>query len=169
MAYSVPATNTLNDTIFAALDQTAKTVQGSDSLGKEVISSPSGRKFRFVVTDASTVASTAGEPAYHMVGGTANEVTSDFSDAQNARQTGSAFAGVFTSVITGAAAEYVWIEVPNGVLVPSAFVAAEVGICDALVAMDDSTFSVAVSFSDNIVAVAMEAATSNRADIILIP
>lgn len=46
--------------------------------------------------------------------------------------------------------------------------AAEVGVCDGLIATDDSYFSISTSDSDRIVAVAMEAASSNLGDIVMI-
>ena len=168
MAYAVPATWKLDGIIIDALDVTAQTSDVGE-LGHEVTDTTTGRKFRKVVTDASCVASAAGEPAYWMVGTTANEVTSDYSDAQNSEIGGVTFAGVFCSVITGGAAEYVWIEVPNGAVTPDCSVAAEVGVCDALDAVSDSYFSIALlGASNQVVAVAMEAASSNLADIVMI-
>ena len=166
MAYAVSATYTLDKPIIDALDVTAQTTDVGET-GK-IVTSSDGRKYKKVVVDASAVASTAGEPAYYMIGTTANEVTSDYSDAQVSEQLGATFAGVFCSVITGGAAEYVWIEVPNGAVTPDCSCATEVGVCDGLTAQSDSYFSISASDSDRVVAVAMEAATSNLADIVMI-
>lgn len=168
MAYAVPTTYIgLSNPVLQDLDVVQSAL--GDTLGKETLDTLSGRKFKYVVTDASCVASTGGEPAYYMVGTTANEVTSDYSDAQNSEQTGATFAGVFCGTITGGAAEYCWIEVPNGAITADCSLATEVGICDGLVAAHDSYFSIAASFSEHVVAVAMEAASSNLGDIIMLP
>jgi len=166
MSYSVPSTLGLSGPILQDLD--AVETSAKDTLGKEVVDTASGRKFKYVLVDASAVASGAGKPAYYMVGTTANEVTSDYSDAQVDEHTGATFAGVFCDTITGGTAEYCWIEIPNGAITPDCYCAAEVGICDGLVCAHDSSFSVVTSFSDRVVAVAMEAASSNLADIIML-
>jgi hypothetical protein len=166
MAYAVSATHTLDKPIIDDLDVTGQT----DDVGEvgKIVTSSDGRKYKKCVVDASAVVSGAGEPAYYMVGTTANEVTSDYSDAQVSEQLGASFAGVFTAVVTGGVAEYVWIEVPNGAVTPDCSCATEVGVCDGLTAQNDSYFSISASDSDNIVAVAMEAASSNLADIIMV-
>ena len=166
MAYAVSATHTLDKPIIDALDVTGQTTDVGE-VGK-IVTSTDGRKYKKVVVDASAVASGAGKPAYYMIGTTANEVTSDYSDAQVSEKTGATFAGVFCSTITGGVAEYVWIEIPNGAVTPDCAAAAEVGICDALVCASDSYFSVSTSFSDQIVAVALEAASNNLADIVML-
>lgn len=165
MAYDVSASNTLDKPILQALDAVSSTQSGE--LGTEVVSKD-GRKYQYKVTDASCEASTGGEPAYNMIGTTANEVTSDYSDAQVSEQLGATFAGLFCGTITGGTAEYCWIEVPNGAVTPDASVAAEVGVCDGLTAQHDSYLSIHTSDSERCVAVAMEAASSNLADIVMI-
>uniref|UniRef100_A0A6M3IQX1 Uncharacterized protein n=1 Tax=viral metagenome TaxID=1070528 RepID=A0A6M3IQX1_9ZZZZ len=165
MAYAVSAQHTLDKMILDALDVTGQTVDVGET-GK-IVTSTDGRKYKKCVVDASAVVSGAGEPAYYMVGTTANEVTSDYSDAQVSEQLGATFAGVFTAVVTGGVAEYVWIEVPNGAVTPDCSCATEVGVCDGLTAQNDSYFSISASDSDRVVAVAMEAASSNLADIVM--
>ena len=167
MAYAVSKSNTLDHMILDALDVTAQTTDVGET-GK-IVTSTDGRKYKKCVVDVTCVASAAGEPAYYMIGTTANEVTSDYSTVAVAEQLGAAFAGVFTAVVTGSAVEYVWIEVPNGAVTPDCSVATEVGVCDGLTAQNDSYFSISASDSDNIVAIAMEAASDNLADIVMIP
>lgn len=166
MAYAVSATYTLDQPILDALDVTGQTTNVGE-VGK-IVTSTDGRKYKKCVVDASAVASTAGEPAYYMIGTTANEVTSDYSDAQVNEKLGAAFAGVFTAVVTGSVAEYVWVEIPNGAVTSDCSCATEVGVCDGLIATSDSYFSISSSDSDHIVAIAMDTATSNLADIIMI-
>ena len=167
MAYAVSATHTLDGNILDDLDVTGQTTDVGE-VGK-IVTSTDGRKYKKVVTDVLCVTSGAGEPAYAMPGTTANEFTSDYSAANDSSATGVAFVGLFTSVITATTTQYVWIEVPNGAVSADSAVADEVGICDGLVAVNDSVFSVAVSFSAQIVAVAMEAASGNLADIVMLP
>ena len=166
MTYAVSATRTLDKPILDKLDVTAQTVDVGET-GK-IVESSDGRKYKKVVVDESAIAAVAGSPAWYMIGTTANEVTSDYSDATVNEQLGAAFAGVFTSVITGDIAEYVWIEVPNGAVTADAITAAEVGICDGLVATNDASFSISSSDSDRIVAVAMEAYASGGSDIVML-
>jgi len=167
MAYAVSAMHTLDAPILDALDVTGQTTDVGET-GK-IVTSTDGRKYKKCVVDASAVASGAGEPAYYMIGATANEVTSDYSDAQVSEQLGASFAGVFTAAVTGGVVEYVWIEVPNGAVTPDCSCATEVGVCDGLTAQNDSYFSISSSDSDRVVAIAMEAASSNLADIVMIP
>jgi len=166
MAYAVSATHTLDGPILDALYCTAITTDKGE-VGK-IVTSSDGRKYKKCVVDASAVVTGAGEPAYYMIGTTANEVTSDYSDAQVSEQLGATFAGVFTAVVTGGVAEYVWIEVPNGAVTPDCSCATEVGVCDGLVAQTDSYFSIHATDSDRCIAVAMEAASSNLADIVML-
>ena len=167
MSYAVSASHTLDKMIIDALDVTGQTTDVGET-GK-IVTSTDGRKYKKCVVDASAVASGAGKPAYYMVGTTANEVTSDYSDAQVSEKLGATFAGVFTDDVTGGKAEYVWVEIPNGAVTPDAYCATEVGVCDGLVATHDSSFSISTSDSDRVVAVAMEAASSNLADIVMLP
>lgn len=111
MAYAVSALHTLDKPVLQDLD----VVQSAQSgiLGSERVSSD-GRKYKYVVTDASCVASTGGEPAYVMIGTTANEVTSDYTDAQVSEQLGAAFAGVFCGTITVQRPNTVGLRFPTG-------------------------------------------------------
>lgn len=166
MTYAVSTTRSLDKTIIDALDVTTQTTDVGET-GK-IVESLDGRKYKKVVVDASAIAAIAGSPAWVMIGTTANEVTSDYSDATVDEKKGAAFAGLFTSVITGSVTEYVWIEVPNGAVTADAITAAEVGICDGLVATNDASFSISGSDSDRIVAVAMEAYASGGSDIVML-
>lgn len=166
MAYSVPDTSTLDVPILLTPLSAVSTTDNGET-GK-IVTSNTGRRFKKVVVDDSCVAATAGYPAYWMVGTTANEVTSDYSDAQNSEQTGAAFAGLFCGTIAAATAQYAWIEIPSGGLAVDASVSTNVGVCDGLVAKADGFFDLATSFSDNVVAIAMEAASSNVADIVML-
>ena len=166
MTYAVSTTRSLDKTILDALDVTAQTADVGET--GRIVESLDGRKYKKVLVDASAIAAVAGAPAWVMIGTTANEVTSDYSDAQVSEKLGATFAGIFTSVITGGVAEYVWIEVPNGAVTADAITAAEVGICDGLVATYDGQFSISSSDSDRIVAVAMEAYASGGSDIVML-
>lgn len=165
MTYAVSATNTLDKPILDPLDVTAQTTDLGE-VGK-IVTSTDGRKYKKCLVDASAVVSKAGAPAYWMVGTTANEVTSDYSDAQVSEQLGATFAGLFTSVITGSVAEYVWIEVPNGAVTADAGLGASVGVCDGLIATSDNLLVTSTSDSDRIVAVAMENVASEIGDIVM--
>lgn len=165
ISYTLPASNTLDKLILQDLDASATTDDGQ--LGM-IVTSTTGRRFKKVLMDASCVATSAGYPAYYMVGTTSNEVTSDYSDAQVSERLGATFAGVFCKDgLAAAGAVYVWIEIPCGQLV-DANVSSNVGVSDGLKATDDGFFDISTSDSDRIVAVAMEAYAAAGTDILLI-
>jgi len=165
MAYAVSDLITLDKPILSDLDTVSTTDNGETG---KIVTSSDGRKYKKVVVDVSTVAASAGYPAWHMVGSTANEVTGDYSDSNaGAEVDGATFAGVFCGAITAATVQYAWIELPNGSLTEDASVSTNVGICDALSAVNDYFFNICAS-DEKPVAIAMAAASSNLADIIML-
>jgi len=166
MAYAVSALHTLDKPTLQGLDVNSTTSSGEEG---KIVQSTDGRKYKYCAIDASTsVVTTAGYPAWHMVGTTANEVTGDYSDTDTAAEvTGCTFAGVFCAAASAGAASYGWVELPNGALTADASVCTNVGICDALTAVNDYFFNICAS-DEKPVAVAMEAASSNLADIVML-
>lgn len=165
MTYAVSDSSTLDKAILLDLDATSTAADGQEGT---IVQSTDGRRYKKVVVDASAVANGAGYPAYYMVGTTANEVTSDYSDCSaSAELVGAGFAGVFCAAVTAGTATYQWIETPAGAVTADASLSTEVGVCDALMAADDAYFQIADSDS-RVVAIAMEAAASNIGDIVMI-
>ena len=166
MAYAVSASHTIDKTIIHNLDSTGVTVD--DGQTGLIVESSDGRKYKRVLLDASSELTIAGGPVYHMVGTTANEVTSDYSDSSgSAELIGNSFAGLACVASDAASSEYIWIEIPNGAVSADASCSTEVTICACLMAADDLYFQIADSDA-RVVAIAMEADTSQIADIIML-
>jgi len=169
MAYTVPATNLLNRPILQGL--TATSAAAAHDLGYTV-KSDDGREFVYCLTNASSVVTYAGYPAYWYPGGTAFHVTSDVDDAMDVDGTdgpiGAAFAGVFTCTVA-AAAVYHWVQTAGNA--PDASCSTNVTASDNLIAKTDSLFdaySTAAESSSHVVATALEADTGGFADIMLL-
>ena len=173
MAYSVSASNTLDTTVLQDLDAVATTNPGIP-LGTEVMSTD-GRKYKYVVTEVvCVIVDHGGIPAYYIGGaGGGPIVTSDASAAATAAGgLGSAFAGLFCAGIAATTVQYVWIEVPNGAVTPDASVSTNCVASSALSAIGtaDAYLDVFVNgASTKIVAIALEADTSQLADIVMLP
>lgn len=166
MAYAVSASNTLDKTILNNLDSTG--IDADDGQTGLIVTSSDGRKYKRCLLDASSALTIAGGPVYHMVGTTANEVTSDYSDTSaGAELVGNSFAGVACVASDAASSEYIWIEIPNGAVTADASCSTEVTVCACLMAADDLYFQIADSDA-RVVAIAMEADTSQVADIIML-
>ncbi len=166
MAYAVSASHTLDKPVIHDLDSTGITTD--DGQTGLLVQSTDGRKYKRVLVDASSALTIAGGPVYHMVGTTANEITSDYTDTSgSAELIGNSFAGVACVGTDAAATEYIWMEVPNGALTADASCSTEVTVCAALMAADDLYFQIADSDA-LVVAIAMEADSSQVADIVML-
>ncbi len=166
MAYAVSASHTLDKTVINDLDSTG--VTADDGQTGLIVESTDGRKYKRVLLDASSELTIAGGPLYHMLGTTANEVSSDFSDTIGVIELiGANFAGLACVGTDAAATEYIWMEVPNGAISADASCSSEVAACSCLMAKDDLYFQIADSDS-RVVAIAMEADASQIADIIML-
>lgn len=166
MAYAVSKQHTIKGLIIHDLDSTGITTD--DGQTGMIVVSNDGRKYKRVLLDVSSSLTIAGGPVYHMVGSTANEVTSDYDDSSGSAQVaGNTFAGVACVASDAASSEYIWIEMPNGALTVGASCSTEVTICAALMAADDLYFQIADSDA-LVVAIAMEADSSQVADIIML-
>ncbi len=168
MAYSVPASNTLDGMILQDLDVVA-TTQSGDILGTEV-TARNGRKFMYCVVHVGCVVTRlGGHPAYFIADTTGPMVTSDATEG-TADDAGLVFAGLFTAAIVAATVQYVWIEVPNGAVTPDASVSTNVAVSSALAAIGtaDQYLDVMVNgTSTRVIAMALEADTDQVADIIM--
>ena len=164
MAYAVVDTYKLDKPILQGLDASADAAV--HDLGFKVTAT-TGEEYVYVATNASTLAASAGYPAYFFIGATTPwAVTSDYSDSS---LDSSGFAGVFCCAVTAAAtAHYVWIQ-SKGVAADCA-VPAACAACDELVAVADYEFTIKVAgeSSYETVAVALEADTSRVADIMIL-
>lgn len=166
MAYAVSASHTLDKMIINDLDSTG--VTADDGQTGLIVQSKDGRKYKRVLLDASSALTIAGGPVYYMVGTTANEVTSDYSDSNaGAELKGATFAGVACVASDAASSEYIWIEIPSGAVTADVSLSTEVTACAALMAADDLYFQIADSDS-RVVAVAMEADSSQIGDIVML-
>lgn len=164
MAYAVVNSNVLDKQIVQDLDASSSTALMD--LGFRATAT-TGEEYVYVATNASTLAASAGYPAYFFIGATTPwAVSSDYSDSS---LDSSGFAGVFCcAVSSGATAHYVWVQnkgVAADCPVPAACVA-----CDELVAVADYEFTIKVAgeASYETVAVALEADTSRVADIMIL-
>lgn len=169
MAYAVSASHTIDKPILQALDTAVGTTGAGyqSELGK-IVTSSDGRKYKNVLLDASSALTIAGGPLYHMVGTTANEVTSDYSDTNaSAELIGATFAGVACAASDAASSACIWMEIPNGAITADASLSSEVTACAALMAADDLYFQIADSDA-RVVAIAMEADTDQIGDIIML-
>lgn len=170
MAYSVPSTTLLDKPILQGLT-TVGTTQYHD-LGYTVTSS-TGRKFMYCITSAGGVATIlGGHPAYFFQSTTGPTVTSDASDSATTQGGAcSAFAGLFCGLLTAATAQYAWVEIPNGAVTPDASVSTNVAVSSAISALGTADAYLDVFLggaSTKVVAIALEAAASNLADIIML-
>ncbi len=164
MAYAVVTSNKLDKQIVQDLDASSNVALMP--LGFKVTAT-TGEEYVYVATNASTLAASAGYPAYFFVGATTPwAVSSDYSDSA---VDSSGFAGVFCcQVLSAATAHYVFIQtkgVAGDCAVPAATVA-----CSELVAIADYEFTIKIAgeSSYEVVAVALEADTSQVGDIMIL-
>lgn len=164
MAFTAAASNTLDKMILQ--DLTASSSTALHDLGYKTRAT-TGQEYTYVITNASTLAASAGYPAYFFINATNPwSVSSDYSDSAI---DSSGFAGAFCCAVTAAAAaHYVWIQTKG--VVPDAAVSTACAACDELVAIADYEFTTQIAGepSYRVVAVALEADTSAVADILLL-
>lgn len=164
MAYAVVNSNVLDKTIVQDLD--ASSSVALMPLGFRVVAT-TGEEYVYVATNASTIAASAGYPAYFYIDATTPfQVSADYSDSA---VDSSGFAGVFCCAVSSAAtAHYIWIQkkgIAGDCPVPAATVA-----CSELVAIADYEFTIKIvgEASYEVVAVALEADADRVGDILLL-
>lgn len=167
MAYSVPASHTLDSHILVGLAESTSTAVMSAGT---IAETTDGRRFQFVYYQKSGVSAVSGAPAIWVNTTADNVVTSDTSDGDTE---GGAYAGVFCQDQSDQNNIYLWIQTKG--LAPdchceSGVVAGDLlfaGQDDCFNAIDDVFFSTSATTYQG-VAVAMEADTSSKADILLL-
>lgn len=173
MAYAVAKSHTLKEPILQGLTSWSSTAK--HDLGFEVASSL-GRKYRYVfLTSGITAATIPAYPAFYMANAGQQDHVTTTHDADLGRN----FAGVLTAVLA-AGANYGWIQTKG--IVPSCAVSDNVSAEDSLGCLEAGMLSYypdeAVSTAlpgvtydlTNMrpVAVAMQSASSGKADVLLL-
>ena len=174
MAFSNPSSNLLDEQILQDLGESSATAVMD--VGRRVEASPVGKAFQYVCFASSGVAAISGAPAVYSNCTAQVVVTSDISDTDTE---GGAFAGVFCSDQAGGGAAanqvYLWIQtkgyvtdayVDTGVEVGDYLSVGQNAAGDKLYALEDFDTSAGALYRG--VAIAQEADTSGKADIILL-
>ena len=174
MSFSNPNSNLLDELIIQDLgESSAKAVM---DVGRRVEASTIGKEFQYVCFDSSGIAAISGAPAVYSSCTAQIVVTSDMSDVDTE---GGAFAGVFCSDQAGgggaAAQVYLWIQTRG--YVTDAHVHTTTTLGDQLTVGQDiagdkfypvENANTAAGAFYRAVAIAQEADTAGKADIILL-